>query len=165
MTKLHLTVQYACTDPSLPLRQHFRRWAAAALTGPGEVTLRLVDEAEGRQLNREYRGKDYATNVLSFPYEQAPALLGDLVLCVPVVLGEAALQGKAVDAHFAHLTVHGMLHLQGWDHETGPAEAARMEMQEQKILAALGFPDPYEMNDASSDQTVTKGGASRPPRS
>ena len=157
MTKLRLTVQYACSDSCLPVRQRFRRWVAAALTGPAEVTIRLVDELEGQQLNRAYRGKDHATNVLSFPYEQTPVLLGDLVLCVPVVLGEAELQGKAVEAHFAHLTVHGMLHLQGWDHETSPDEAARMEAKEQEILATLGFPDPYEMNDANSDQWVTRG--------
>lgn len=94
-------------------------------------------------LNREYREKDYATNVLSFIYETAPVVLGDLVVCLPVVLKEAAEQGKSTDAHFAHLIVHGMLHLQGYDHETGAEDARRMEALETDILAGLGYADPY----------------------
>jgi len=102
----------------------------------------LVDVDEGRALNSEYRGKDYATNVLSFPYETEPLLMGDLVLCPPVVAREAAEQGEPLAAHYAHLTVHGMLHLRGWDHEN-EGDAQAMEDKEREILAALGFPDPY----------------------
>lgn len=148
---LHLSVQYACDDLLLPPRQRFRRWVKASAAGAAEVTVRLVDEAEGRQLNRDYRNRDYATNVLSFVYERYPVFIGDLVLCVPVVRREAEQQGKPADAHFAHLIVHGMLHLQGWDHENNPAQAAKMEAKEREILAALGYPDPYEANHASSN--------------
>jgi len=121
-----------------------RRWAAAALPEKADVTVRYVAEAEGRRLNREFRGKDYATNVLSFPYD-APrgAVAGDLVICAPVVAREARAQGKSAEAHHAHLVVHGMLHLRGYDHERGAAQAKRMEALEKRILAALGFPDPY----------------------
>jgi probable rRNA maturation factor len=114
----------------------------AAHPDAAELTVRFVDAEEGRQLNAQYRGKDYATNVLSFPYAREPVLAGDLVLCLPVVLREAATQGKTVAAHFAHLVVHGMLHLQGYDHENS-AEARRMEQRERDILARLGYPDPY----------------------
>jgi probable rRNA maturation factor len=118
------------------------RWVRAALELPGEITVRVVGEAEGRSLNREYRGKDYATNVLSFPYESEPLVMGDLVICPGVVAKEAAEQNKALDAHYAHLTVHGMLHLQGWDHDNDE-DAQAMEDEEREILAALGYPDPY----------------------
>lgn len=141
--RLDLSVQYACHEEGLPLRADFRRWARAALTGGGQVTIRLVDAEEGRELNREYRHKDYATNVLSFPYETEPRLAGDLVICPEVVAREAVQQGKALDAHYAHLVVHGMLHLQGFDHETNENDAAEMENAERKILAALGYSDPY----------------------
>jgi len=124
------------------LRADFVRWARAALDGGGEVTIRLVEPDEGQALNAEYRGKDYATNVLSFPYETEPVVMGDLVICPAVVAREAAEQGKSAAAHYAHLTVHGMLHLQGWDHEDD-AEARAMEDEERKILAALGHADPY----------------------
>ena len=107
------------------------------------MTVRFIDAEEGRTLNAAYRHKDYATNVLSFPYETQPAVIGDLAICLPVVLKEAAAQGKPAAAHFAHLIVHGMLHLQGYDHETGAAEALRMENMERSILAGLGFADPY----------------------
>ena len=143
--KLSLTVQYACNDPALPLRTKLRRWVGAALAGGalrGELTLRFVDEGEGRALNRDFRGKDYATNVLSFPYAPLPEMAGDLVLCLPVVLAEAEAQGKSAEAHFAHLVVHGMLHLQGYDHEKDD-QAMLMEAKEQEILAQLGYPDPY----------------------
>ncbi|MCE1181285.1 MAG: rRNA maturation RNase YbeY [Rhodocyclales bacterium] len=140
--RLNLSVQYACNKEGLPLRADFVRWARAALIGGGEITIRLVDAAEGRELNHEYRGKDYATNVLSFPYEVEPVTLGDLVICPEVVAREAAEQNKPLAAHYAHLTVHGMLHLQGWDHEDD-AEAQEMEDEEREILAALGYPDPY----------------------
>jgi probable rRNA maturation factor len=118
-----------------------RRWVRAALARPAEVTLRFVAEAEGRRLNREFRGKDYATNVLTFIYAQRP-LAGDVVICAPVVAREARSQGKAAAAHYAHLVVHGMLHLQGYDHER-TRDAVRMEGRERRVLAHLGFADPY----------------------
>lgn len=141
--RLDLSVQYACADAGLPTRHEFRRWARAALLGGGQVTIRLVDATEGRALNATYRQKDYATNVLSFPYASEPRLVGDLVICPTVVTREAAEQHKALLAHYAHLVVHGMLHLQGFDHEAGEAEADVMEAEERKILAGLGYPDPY----------------------
>jgi probable rRNA maturation factor len=140
--RLNLSVQYACNREGLPLRADFVRWARAALVGGGEVTIRLVEPDEGQTLNKEYRGKDYATNVLSFPYDSEPLVMGDLVICPCVVAREAAEQNKALDAHYAHLTVHGMLHLQGWDHE-GDDDAQAMENEETEILAAMGYPDPY----------------------
>jgi probable rRNA maturation factor len=141
--RLNLSVQYACNKTGLPLRPQVRAWARAALEGGGQVTLRFVDTEEGQRLNREYRGKDYATNVLSFPYESEPLLCGDLVVCAPVVEREAAEQGLPPEAHYAHLIVHGMLHLQGYDHETGKKAAREMERRECAILASLGFSDPY----------------------
>lgn len=152
-TRLDVAVGYATPRKGLPAATSFRKWAAAALAGrirEADVAIRLVDEDEGRALNRHYRGKDYATNVLSFPAELPeglPAgfrlpLLGDLVLCAPVVAREAAEQGKPLNAHYAHLTVHGVLHLLGWDHEDD-AEADAMERLEREILAALGIDDPY----------------------
>ncbi|CAB1367483.1 rRNA maturation RNase YbeY [Denitratisoma oestradiolicum] len=140
---LSLAVQYACVGEALPTRPRIRRWVKAACEGAAEVTVRFVDAEEGQSLNRDYRGKDYATNVLSFVYESEPLTLGDLVLCLPVVLKEAAAQGKPVEAHCAHLIVHGMLHLQGYDHEGDDAQAQRMEQREREILARLGYPDPY----------------------
>ncbi|MCK6411467.1 MAG: rRNA maturation RNase YbeY [Azonexus sp.] len=140
--RLNLSVQYACNREGLPLRTDFVRWARAALEGGGQVTIRLVDADEGQELNREYRSKDYATNVLSFPYEYEPVIMGDLVICPSVVAREATEQNKPPEAHYAHLTVHGMLHLQGWDHEED-AEAEAMEAEETRILATLGYPDPY----------------------
>lgn len=125
------------------MRADFVRWARAALAGGGQVTIRLVDAEEGQELNREYRGKDYATNVLSFPYDTEPRLFGDLVICHPVVVREAAAEGKPLAAHYAHLVVHGMLHLQGYDHETSDEDAEIMESEERRILALLGYPDPY----------------------
>ena len=124
------------------MRTDFVRWARAALASGGVVTIRLVDADEGQALNRDYRGKDYATNVLSFPYETTPRVIGDLVICPSVVAREAAEQNKPPTAHYAHLTVHGMLHLQGRDHDNDE-DAQAMEDEERKILAALGFPDPY----------------------
>ena len=143
---LNLFIQKALDDEhkrAAPRKHQIRRWAQAAmLSGVAEVTIRLVGEAEGRRLNREYRGKDYATNVLSFPYEHEPRTVGDLVLCPEVVAREAAEQGKTLAAHYAHLTVHGILHLQGWDHEEDE-HAEAMENEERRILAALGIADPY----------------------
>jgi len=143
--RLNLSVQYACNREGLPLRADFVRWARAALSGGGEVTIRIVDADEGRTLNKDYRVKDYATNVLSFPYETEPLVSGDLVICASVVASEAAEQDKPLDTHYAHLTVHGMLHLQGWDHDNDD-DAQAMEDEERKILAALGYPDPYSGN-------------------
>ncbi len=148
--RLDLSVQYACNREGVPCRADFRRWLRAAEPGAARITVRLVDEAEGRELNRDYRGKDYATNVLTFAYDEGEdmplpeglPLMGDLVLCRQVVEREAAEQGKALDAHYAHLSVHGMLHLQGFDHEVD-AEAEEMEAREREILATLGYPDPY----------------------
>ena len=142
--RLDLSLQYACNRKGLPLRVDFLRWARAALAGGGQVTIRLVDADEGRALNNDYRGKDYATNVLSFPYDTEPVVTGDLVICPAVVAREAAEQNKPLAAHYAHLTVHGMLHLQGRDHETDE-DAQAMEDEEREILAALGYPDPYRM--------------------
>ena len=141
--RLNLSVQYACNKAGLPLRADFVRWARAALTGGGEITIRLVEADEGQALNQEYRGKDYATNVLSFPYDSEPLVVGDLVICPAVVAREAAEQDKPLAAHYAHLVVHGMLHLQCWDHENDD-DAQLMEDEERKILAALGYPDPYQ---------------------
>jgi probable rRNA maturation factor len=142
--RLDLSLQYACNREGLPLRADFVRWARAALAGGGQITIRLVDADEGRALNNDYRGKDYATNVLSFPYDMEPVVTGDLVICPAVVAREAAEQGKPLAAHYAHLTVHGMLHLQGRDHDNDE-DAQAMEDEEREILAALGYPDPYRM--------------------
>ena len=154
---LKLAVQKAVEGDdkaNAPKKNHIRRWAQAALRRDAQVTVRLVGEDEGRSLNHDYRGKDYATNVLTFAYaegEELPGvpdqaedgpLAGDLVLCVPVVVREAAAQGKTLEAHFAHLVVHGMLHLQGFDHEN-EVEAAEMEALETSILRTLGYADPY----------------------
>ena len=149
--RLNLSVQYACNQRSLPLRPQIRAWVRAALDVDGkrggQVTIRFVEPEEGQSLNNDYRGKDYATNVLSFPYEVEPVVAGDLVICAAVVEREAAEQGKTLEAHYAHLVVHGILHLQGYDHETGEQEALIMEDKERAILAQLGFADPYR-NDA-----------------
>jgi len=143
LPELHLSVQYPGGKESAPTRPQVRRWVRSACSKPAEVTVRFVATDEAQSLNRDYRGKDYATNVLSFPYESGSHLSGDLVLCLPVVKREAQEQGKSLEAHFAHLIVHGMLHLQGYDHETGNDEAERMEAMEREILDGLGYPDPY----------------------
>ncbi|MFO1399304.1 MAG: rRNA maturation RNase YbeY [Burkholderiales bacterium] len=139
---LSLSVQYASNAPELPARPQVRRWVKAAQLGAATVTVRFVDAIEGRALNAEFRGKDYATNVLTFVYDDDEPRAGDIVLCAPVVRKEADAQGKALHAHYAHLVVHGMLHLQGFDHER-PADAAIMEARETAILARLSLPDPY----------------------
>ena len=143
LPELRLAVQYPGGKDEAPTRQQVRRWVRAACATPAEVTVRFVGAEEGRRLNRDYRQKDYATNVLSFPYESGTRLCGDLVVCLPVVAAEALEQGKALEAHFAHLIVHGMLHLQGYDHETGSDDADRMEAVEREIMKSLGYPDPY----------------------
>jgi probable rRNA maturation factor len=140
--RLDLTLQYAAPRRGLPARASIERWLDAALDRPATLTVRIVGTAEGRRLNRTFRARDYATNVLTFVYETAPALSGDIVLCAPVIGREAREQGKPLVAHLAHLVVHGALHLQGLDHERD-ADARRMEAREKAILARLGYPDPY----------------------
>lgn len=125
-------------------RHRVARWIRSALQAPAEMTVRIVDEDEGRALNGGYRTKDYATNVLTFAYTQQPVVQADLVLCAPVVEREAQAQGKTLHAHYAHLIVHGTLHAQGYDHER-PHEARRMEALETAILARLGLADPYAL--------------------
>ena len=139
---LTLSVQYATSARELPTHAQVRRWVKAAQDGDATVTVRFVTAIEGRALNAEYRGRDYATNVLTFVYDDAAPRAGDIVLCAPVVRKEADAQGKTLAAHYAHLVVHGMLHLQGHDHERA-ADAAVMEARETEILARLGLPDPY----------------------
>jgi probable rRNA maturation factor len=139
---LTLSVQYASNASDLPARPEIRRWVRAALLDDATVTVRFVDGIEGRALNAEFRGKDYATNVLTFVYDDDEPRAGDIVLCAPVVRKEADAQGKTLSAHYAHLVVHGMLHLQGFDHERS-ADAAVMEARETAVLARLSLPDPY----------------------
>jgi probable rRNA maturation factor len=124
-------------------RHRVARWIRHALDADGEITVRIVDAEEGQQLNREFRGKDYATNVLTFDYAQSPVVMADLVLCAPVVAREAKEQRKTLAAHYAHLLVHGTLHAQGWDHESGEADAEAMEAREIEILARFGIKNPY----------------------
>ena len=149
MNKLALAVQYAGAAQDVPTVAQFRNWAKQALRTDAEIALRVVDEDEGRMLNREYRGKDYATNVLTFPLADEPLLMGDIVLCAPVVAREAEAQQKSLLAHYAHLTVHGVLHLQGYDHET-EAEAVQMENLETEIITQMGYADPY-LSEKSAD--------------
>ena len=152
--RLDVAVGYAVPRTGVPAAVSFRRWVAAALDGrirEADLAIRIVGNKEGRALNHHYRGKDYATNVLSFPAELPEGLpkgvklplLGDLVLCAPVVAREAKEQKKPLTAHYAHLTVHGALHLLGWDHED-EREAEAMEQLEREILAELGIADPYQ---------------------
>lgn len=124
-------------------RHSVARWIRHALDSDAEITVRIVGAEEGQALNRSYRQKDYATNVLTFDYTQAPLVTADLVLCAPVVEREAREQGKTLQAHYAHLLVHGTLHAQGYDHETNEADALEMEALEIMLLDALGFPNPY----------------------
>ena len=139
---LELAIQRASRAAHIPSDRRVRAWARAALSRRAAVTVRFVAEEEGRGLNREFRGKDHATNVLTFVYARSPRLEGDVVVCAPVVAREARAQGKALEAHYAHLVVHGLLHLQGLDHEA-PGEARRMEARERSILRTLGYADPY----------------------
>ena len=140
---LQLSLQFADGSHRAELpRQRVARWVRAALDHPGEITVRIVGAEEGCTLNREYRQKDYATNVLTFDYQHEPVVMADLILCAPVIAQEAQEQRITLEAHYAHLLVHGTLHAQGYDHEDG-AEATEMEARESAILVELGFADPY----------------------
>ena len=145
--KFFLAVQYASNAQCLPARAQFRRWIKAALQREASITLRIVDEPEGRELNKNYRGKDYATNVLTFVYDDTEGdtlqpVHGDVVICAPVVEREAAAQRKELLAHYAHLTLHAALHLQGYEHEND-ADAAEMEALETALMLKLRYTDPY----------------------
>ena len=142
--RLSLAVQYGVASTALPAPAALRRWAKAAAEGAATVTLRFVGKREGHTLNAHFRGKEYATNVLAFAYDGSARIEGDIVLCAPVVRAEARAQGKTLADHCAHLVVHGMLHLQGYDHDTVRA-ARTMEAREITILAALGVADPYSI--------------------
>ena len=138
-----VAIQRATRAAGLPSDLQFRRWARAAHAGALEITVRIVGRREGHELNLRFRGKDYATNVLTFTYDGTMSpLRGDIVLCAPVIRREAVAQGKSLDAHYAHLVVHGILHLCGQDHEKD-ADALRMERNERRVLARLGYADPY----------------------
>lgn len=154
--KLSLSVQYAVGGMNLPTRQQFRRWIKAALQRDVQIVLRIVDEIEGRALNKKFRGKDYATNVLTFAYEDTgqqsdtvELLYGDIVICAPVVEQEAREQRKDVRAHYAHLALHAVLHLQGYGHEN-EQDAAIMEALETTFLAKLGYVDPYKVVESET---------------
>ncbi|MGE5104203.1 MAG: rRNA maturation RNase YbeY [Betaproteobacteria bacterium] len=140
--RLALTVQFDVDATPLPRRPALRRWATAALERDAQVTLRFVGAREGRTLNRRFRRRDRATNVLTFVYDDGVSLAGDIVLCAPVVAREARVQRKTLRAHYAHLVIHGMLHLQGYDHERD-ADAARMEAREIALMRMLGYANPY----------------------
>jgi probable rRNA maturation factor len=157
---LDLAVQYVVKPKGVPPKKQFKRWTRAAMEAglDASITLRVVDVEEGRALNCDYRGKDYATNVLSFAFnegEQVPGMgdvvMGDLVLCAPVIENEAREQGKTLEAHWAHLVVHGVLHLQGYDH-LDEVEAEAMEALETAILQGLGYDDPYASEKGAPDQ-------------
>jgi probable rRNA maturation factor len=146
--KLELTLQFgsfpgAAAHRAILKRAVVARWIGQALARPAEIAVRIVGEDEGRTLNLQYRGKDYATNVLTFDYAREPVVMCDLVLCGPVVEREAGEQGKTLEAHYAHLLVHGTLHAQGYDHETNQGDALEMETLEILLLAGLGFANPY----------------------
>ena len=148
LNELTLSLQFGKIDDAaihraaLP-RHKVARWIRHALQSDAEITVRIVDAEEGQALNRDYRKKDKATNVLTFDYTMEPIVTADLVLCAPVVAQEAKEQGKTLQAHYAHLLVHGTLHAQGWDHETSEEDAQVMELRETEILARLGFENPY----------------------
>ncbi len=162
---LAVEVQIAAADASLPSQRQLSDWALAAWQEEGvrdaEVVVRVTDEAESRRLNHEFRGRDKATNVLSFPFDPVPEIdlnhVGDLVICAPVVAREAVEQGKQADAHWAHMVVHGMLHLQGYDHETDE-QAAEMETLETQVLTGLGYPAPYAEERGASGTSEKSGG-------
>ena len=141
-----LTVQYGAENDATPTRTQLRTWVKAALLRDADVTVRLVGVEEGRALNRQYRGRDDATNVLTFAYPETEPMSGDIALCVPVVDREAREQRKNAQAHYAHLVVHGMLHLQGYDHEKA-VDARVMETLETEIVTGLGYADPYRQRE------------------
>ena len=155
--RVQTTIQYGTRAAQLPSRAKLRRWVRAALRKNAGITLRLVGTREARLLNLNYRGRDYATNVLTFIYSGQNPLEGDIAICAPVVAREAHLRGISREAHYAHLTVHGVLHLQGHDHAR-TADAKRMERLETRILARLGYADPY------GDATPRKKRKPPPPR-
>ena len=141
--ELQLSLQFAdAAHRRLLPRHRVARWIRAALDAPAEIAVRVVGADEARALNRDFRGRDYATNVLTFDYQRAPVVVADLVLCAPVLAAEARELGVTLEAHYAHLLVHGTLHAQGFDHEDD-ADAVRMEARESALLAVLGFADPY----------------------
>lgn len=144
--QLTFSVQYAIDTETIPTSAQFKKWVKAALTRNAEITIRIVDESEGRDLNEKFRGKNAATNVLTFYYDDILPLTGDIVLCAAVIEKEAKQQHKTLIAHYAHLTVHGVLHLMGFDHENDK-EAAAMEQIETKIVTSLGYNDPYQNKD------------------
>ena len=140
---LTLSLQFGdATDRAVLARHKVARWIRAALQMPAQITVRIVGLDEGRALNHDYRGKDHATNVLTFDYSHSPVVMADLVLCAPVVQREAAEQSLPLEQHYAHLLVHGTLHAQGFDHEKD-ADAVVMEARESEVLVRLGFDDPY----------------------
>ena len=148
LQQLQLSLQFGDIPDAARHRAALPRHAVTrairhALADDAEITVRIVGEEEGRELNKSYRKKNYATNVLTFDYEQAPVVMADLVLCAPVVAREAQAQGKTLAAHYTHLLVHGTLHAQGWDHENSTADAQEMEAYEVTILAGLGLANPY----------------------
>ena len=140
--QLWMDIQNVSALAGIPSDALFKKWARKALRVNAEITLRIVDEVEGRALNKEYRGKDYATNVLTFPLLEEPFIMADILICAPVVAKEAKEQGKTLEAHFAHLMVHGVLHAHGYDHEV-PAQAELMESIEIQTLTNLGYANPY----------------------
>lgn len=140
--QLWMDVQNVSALNGIPSAAQFKKWARKAIDVNAEITLRIVDEAEGQELNKAYRGKDYATNVLTFPLMEAPFIMADIVICAPVVAKEAKEQNKTLEAHFAHLTIHGVLHAHGYDHEV-PAQAELMESIETQTLTNLGYANPY----------------------
>ena len=148
LKNLQLSLQFGTLSDAGPHRaalprHSVARWIRRALTRDAEITVRVVNAEEGQALNRDYRHKDYATNVLTFDYAQDPVIMADLVLCAPVVAREAREQGKTLKDHYAHVLVHGTLHAQGWDHETSEADAEAMEAREIDVLAGLGIKSPY----------------------
>ena len=146
LNQLTLSLQFArdATQHRAQLPRHkVARWIRHALAMDAEITVRIVGAEEGQQLNRDYRHKDYATNVLTFDYQQEPTVAADLLLWAPVVEREPREQNKTLEEHYAHLLVHGTLHAQGWDHETSDEDAREMEAYETAIMEELGFADPY----------------------
>lgn len=146
---LQLSLQIARFDGAIEVRTNVlprhkvQRWLRHTLQAPAEIAVRVVDAQEGRELNRQYRDKDYATNVLTFAYSTEPSVCADLILCAPVLEREAQEQNKKLQAHYAHMLVHGALHALGYDHEQGVSEAEEMEAEEVKLLQRFGFANPY----------------------